>query len=191
MLEANWPLVLLGLRIGVAVVLYVFLLVAIRALRAEVRARTMPYVAPRQRRDRYATDARRVEVAERPLPAQRVARPSAVPSSARLEVVAYEGEHEDNGLTGRSYVLDGPVLIGRSKGNTIVLPERHVSSRHARLFPENGAWWVEDLGSTNGTYVGGHRVSGRERLDPADEVRFGPVVARIRTSASGARNGAR
>ena len=178
MLEDNWPLVLLGLRIGVAVVLYLFLLVAIRALRAEVRARTMPYVVPRQRRDRYATDTRRVEVAPRPAAAR--ARLAPVPTaSAHLEVVAYEGDHEDNGLTGRSYVLDGPVLVGRGRGNTIVFPERHVSSRHARLFPENGAWWVEDLGSTNGTYVGGHRVSGRERLDPSDEVRFGPVVTRF------------
>ena len=74
-----------------------------------------------------------------------------------------------------------------------MLPERQVSSRHARVFPDGGAWWVEDLGSTNGTYIGSRRVSGRERLDPSTEVRFGPVVTRLvrDTAREPARNGAR
>ncbi|MDA0302067.1 MAG: FHA domain-containing protein [Chloroflexi bacterium] len=188
MLDDNWPLVLLALRVGVAIALYLFLLTAVRALRAEVRARTMPFITQTATVTRTASHdpgrepARARDAFEPPV--------EVVPRRAgdRLEVVAYDGEESAlaDALTGRSYALDGePVLIGRGSGNTIVLPERHVSARHARLVPEDGAWWVEDLGSTNGTYVGRHRVSGRARLDPSMEVRFGPVVARL------VRNGSR
>ncbi len=190
MLDDNWPLVLLGVRIGMAIALYLFLLTAVRALRAEVRARTTPF------RTQAASVPRTASPAAARVPSRAPSRERYAPSISnvppvevvprgladRLEVIAYEGE--DTGaaasdLTGRTYLLDGPALIGRGSGNTIVLPERHVSSRHARLVPEDGAWWVEDLGSTNGTYVGRHRVSGRTRLDPSMEVRFGPVVARL------------
>lgn len=185
MLQDNWPLVLLGLRIGVAAALYLFVLVCIRALRAEVRARTMPYA--------IAVPTRGVATPSAPAPTARV---EVVPRDAparvgdHLEVLAYTGEGGGPGrLAGRSYALRGPALIGRSAGSTIVLPERQVSSRHARVFPDGGAWWVEDLGSTNGTYIGSRRVSGRERLDPSTEVRFGPVVARLvrDTARTGAR----
>ena len=178
MLEDNWPLVLLGLRVGVAVALYLFLLTAVRALRAEVRARTTPF------RTQAVTVSRAAVPAAAP-PRPPMPAPSVEVVSRRRhdrgEVVAYEGNGagEASGLTGRSYDLDGPVLIGRGAGNTIVLPERHVSARHARLVPQDDGWWVEDLGSTNGTYIGRHRVAGRERLDPTMEVRFGPVVARL------------
>jgi hypothetical protein len=185
MLDEYWPLVLLGLRVGVAIALYLFLLTAVRALRAEVRARTTPF------RTQTATVTRSAaRAASRPPARPAAERPvEIVPRDRhdRLEVIAYEGDGpaEARALAGRSYDLDGPALVGRGAGNTIVLPERHVSSRHARLVPEDGGWWVEDLGSTNGTYVGRHRVSGRTRLDPSMEVRFGPVVARL------VRNGAR
>jgi pSer/pThr/pTyr-binding forkhead associated (FHA) protein len=193
MLDDNWPLVLLGLRIGVAIALYLFLLTAVRALRAEVRARTMPFRAQTATATRAPARAAAREPS-RDRPAASNVPPVEVVSRGvadRLEVVAYEGDDSAAAaasLTGRSYILDGTAVIGRGSGSTIVLPERHVSSRHARLVPEGGAWWVEDLGSTNGTYVGRHRVAGRERLDPSMEVRFGPVVARlvrdgVRTSA--------
>ena len=182
MLEDNWPLVLLGLRIGVAIALYLFLLTAVRALRAEVRARTTPF------RSQTVTVSRAAVPAAAPgasTPRSRVSAPPVEVVSRRghdrLEVIAYEGDgaSEARALTGRFYDLDGPVLIGRGAGNTIVLPERHVSARHARLVPQDDGWWVEDLGSTNGTYIGRHRVAGRERLDPSMEVRFGPVVTRL------------
>ena len=173
MVEQSWPLVLLGLRIGVAVALYLFLLTAVRALRAEVRARTTPYV--------MSVASRTIapfEVAALPDAAYPVARRTE--ARDRLEIVANEAaDSHDGALAGRSFALRGPMLIGRAASNSITLPERHVSARHARLVPRNGAWWVEDLGSTNGTYVGGERVTGRVRLDSSKEVRFGSVTARL------------
>ena len=162
MIIDTWPMILLGLRIAVAIVLYLFLFTALRGLRAELRARTTP--------------------SSRPVAAPMPARVAAVAPrfEDRLEVIDVDGdEAERSTLIGRSYRLDGPALIGRAASSTIVLPERHVSSRHARLLPDGGAWWVEDLDSTNGTYVGEHRIEGRTRLDASGEVRFGPVVARL------------
>jgi len=190
MLDDAWPLVLFGLRIGMAAALYLFLFVAIRALRAEVRARTMPLTVsarPSAVRSAAAGTAE-VPTARRAAPAY-AASPALAPAQDRLDVVGMEADgstEEAARVTGRSFALRGPVLIGRATSNSIVLPERHVSSRHARLIPGEGGWWVEDLGSTNGTFVGAQRVSGRVRVAPDAELRFGPVVARLVAGAGSA-----
>ena len=52
------------------------------------------------------------------------------------------------------------IIIGRSPSCTLVLDDSYASSRHARVFPKDGAWWLEDLGSTNGTMMDGRPVHG-------------------------------
>ncbi|MFN8074407.1 MAG: FHA domain-containing protein [Kineosporiaceae bacterium] len=74
----------------------------------------------------------------------------------------------------------GPVLIGRAPDCTLVLEDDFASGHHARLVPEDDDWWVEDLGSTNGTFVGRDRVSGRARLEPGTTVRIGRTVLELR-----------
>jgi hypothetical protein len=69
--------------------------------------------------------------------------------------------------------------VGRTAGNTVRLEEDSVSSRHAVVGFESGQWWVEDLQSTNGTYVNQTRVTGRVPLRPGDVVQFGLVTARF------------
>jgi pSer/pThr/pTyr-binding forkhead associated (FHA) protein len=71
--------------------------------------------------------------------------------------------------------------VGRTVGNSIRLEEDSISSRHAVLRFEGGRWWVEDLQSTNGTYVNESRVTGRSPLHPGDVVQFGLVTARFQT----------
>ncbi|HIZ36869.1 MAG TPA: FHA domain-containing protein [Candidatus Ruania gallistercoris] len=51
------------------------------------------------------------------------------------------------------------ILIGRAPGSTLVLDDDYCSNRHARIFPQDGRWWVEDLGSRNGTYLGTAQVT--------------------------------
>ena len=53
------------------------------------------------------------------------------------------------------------IIIGRSPSCTLVLDDSYASSRHARVFPKDGAWWLEDLGSTNGTMMDGRPVHAR------------------------------
>ncbi|WP_199038640.1 FHA domain-containing protein FhaB/FipA [Glycomyces salinus] len=63
-------------------------------------------------------------------------------------------------LAGRRFVLSGqPISIGRAPDSTIVIRDDFASNRHARVAPREGQWMVEDLGSTNGTYLGRARVT--------------------------------
>ena len=69
--------------------------------------------------------------------------------------------------------------MGREPGNRVIIDEDTVSSRHATFLYERGRWWLEDHGSTNGTWVNNLRIEGRVRLNDGDEVRFGRVAARF------------
>ncbi|MCG2803808.1 MAG: FHA domain-containing protein [Cellulomonas sp.] len=71
------------------------------------------------------------------------------------------------------------VLIGRSPGCTLVLDDDYSSSRHARLFLEGDQWFVEDLGSTNGTYLGEQRVTAPLPLTTGTPVRIGQNVLEL------------
>lgn len=69
-----------------------------------------------------------------------------------------------------SFPREIPLLIGRSRKCGLRLDASDVSSEHARLGTEDGRCWVEDLGSTNGTYVGSERISGRRFLAPGETI---------------------
>jgi len=68
--------------------------------------------------------------------------------------------------------------IGRGKDNTVLLSSREVSQRHARVFfdPESAAYWIEDLGSLNGSRLDGEPVIGRERLGGLHVLSFGATA---------------
>lgn len=69
--------------------------------------------------------------------------------------------------------------IGRDAGNDIALPDEAASARHATLESRDGEWWLEDLGSTNGTLLNGVRIRERERVRPGDEIAIGRVALRM------------
>jgi pSer/pThr/pTyr-binding forkhead associated (FHA) protein len=73
-----------------------------------------------------------------------------------------------------------PVTIGRAPDSTVVLDDDYASSRHARLFPDNGRWLVEDLGSTNGTYLDRQRVNGPTPVPLGVPIRIGKTVLELR-----------
>ncbi|MGZ4602528.1 MAG: FHA domain-containing protein FhaB/FipA [Kineosporiaceae bacterium] len=73
-----------------------------------------------------------------------------------------------------------PILVGRAPESTLVLDDDYASARHARLFPEDGGWLVEDLGSTNGTFIGSTRVEQPTRLEAWVPVRVGRTVLELR-----------
>ena len=81
---------------------------------------------------------------------------------------------------GETHAIDREVTVGRGGGCALVLnDDTYVSQLHARLFQQNGEGYVEDLGSTNGTYVNGNQINGVTRLKRGDKVQFGQTVAEV------------
>jgi pSer/pThr/pTyr-binding forkhead associated (FHA) protein len=91
-------------------------------------------------------------------------------------------------LTGRVVQLAPVVSIGR-EGCDVVLPDPEVSRRHARLFVDGGVAMVEDLGSTNGTWLNGAPVADPAPVAPGDVLRFGNTVWDVRFSGAETRVG--
>jgi len=78
---------------------------------------------------------------------------------------------------GRELWVDGDVTIGRGAGCTLSIPgDTFVSTVHARVYARDGQLWVEDAGSTNGTFVNGKRVSGATRVRKGDRIQVGETV---------------
>ncbi|MCC2307867.1 FHA domain-containing protein FhaB/FipA [Cellulomonas chengniuliangii] len=159
------------LRVGYLVLLWVFVLSAISVLR----------------RDLYGT-----KIVDRRV---RSARQAAAPASGNGEAprVVVGGGRQSRTPAGptRLVVTEGPlrgttlplgtsaVLIGRAPSCTLVLDDDYSSSRHARIFPQADQWWVEDLGSTNGTFLGDQRVDQPTPVPPGMQVRVGQSVLEL------------
>jgi hypothetical protein len=91
------------------------------------------------------------------------------PAHAAQWLVVTTGE-----LQGRRFVLSGqPISIGRAPDSTIVIRDDFASNRHARVRPQDGQWVVEDLGSTNGTYLGRARVTAPTPVPLGVPIRIG------------------
>src|SRR3954467_4773824 len=83
-------------------------------------------------------------------------------------------------LTGTKITLgEQPILIGRADDSTLVLTDDFASSRHARLTNRGGQWYVEDLGSTNGTYLDQQRVQGPLLISPGQPIRIGQTALEL------------
>jgi predicted component of type VI protein secretion system len=74
-------------------------------------------------------------------------------------------------------LVEEVVMIGRDVGNTVVIPDTEISRQHARLTRSPAGYVVEDLGSTNGTFVNGERISAARVLNPGDLIAFGETVS--------------
>ncbi len=87
---------------------------------------------------------------------------------------------------GKTYHLEGrgPWSIGRSEENDIIISDPNVSRRHARLSRLENGFVIEDLGSTNGTLLGGAPID-RERIEGGDELTFGGIMVRFIRETNG------
>jgi pSer/pThr/pTyr-binding forkhead associated (FHA) protein len=87
----------------------------------------------------------------------------------------------DGSLAGTRVTLGSqPVLIGRADDSTLVLTDDYASTRHARLSQHGHDWYVEDLGSTNGTYLDRDKVTTAVRVPIGTPVRIGKTVIELR-----------
>nr|WP_243896424.1 FHA domain-containing protein [Actinomyces bowdenii] len=146
------------MRLGYLALLWVFLFLVVRTLRRDAAE---PSTSAPRRRSRGA---------ESPAPPRGRRR-----SASRLVIT--EGP-----LAGSTVPLSpASIIIGRSPSCTLVLDDSYASSRHARVFPKDGAWWLEDLGSTNGTTMDGRPVHGAVELPMNIPVRIGQTTLELRS----------
>ncbi|MCT1606820.1 FHA domain-containing protein [Nesterenkonia massiliensis] len=74
-----------------------------------------------------------------------------------------------------------PIMLGRAQECTVVLEDDYASGKHARLFPQGSRWFLEDLGSTNGTWLGDEQLTRASTVEPGDRIRIGKTVLELRT----------
>ncbi|MGX7823718.1 FHA domain-containing protein FhaB/FipA [Actinokineospora sp. 24-640] len=85
-------------------------------------------------------------------------------------------------LAGTRITLDGrPIMMGRADDSTLVLDDDYASTRHARLSMRGTDWYVEDLGSTNGTYLDRAKVTAPLRVPLGVPIRIGKTVIELRS----------
>ena len=120
----------------------------------------------------------------------RISQAAAVPQNSRTPKPA-KPVKKRKGLPGSVTIADGPqagvgatlveepVIIGRGSDCQIRLDDDYSSTRHARLFLSEGQWWVEDLGSTNGTYLDGQRVTRPVPAEIGGSIRIGRTTLNI------------
>jgi hypothetical protein len=157
-------LTLLLIRLAFLAVLWLFVIAAVGVVRTDLFGTAR---AGRQRRRQ-----RKPPPARAPHPARPGRGTRGTPQ--RLLVTA-------GGLAGTSIGLtDQQITIGRANDATLVLNDDYASTRHARLFPQDGQWIVEDLGSTNGTYLDRQKVTQPTPVPPGVPIRIGKTVLELR-----------
>jgi pSer/pThr/pTyr-binding forkhead associated (FHA) protein len=118
----------------------------------------------------------RVEQPPAAKPAKRPNKPPKKRRGAPSQLVISEGVN-----AGVSVPLEGtPILLGRGADATIRLDDDYVSTRHARFVPHGDDWYIEDLGSTNGTYIGSQRITGPMVVSIGVQVRLGKTIAELK-----------
>ncbi len=138
--------------------LWLFVIVTVVALRKDL-------VQPREARP-ATVPARPAKTPKPPKPSKNGRKASGIKGPA---LVVTEGP-----LNGTVIPLEGAqITIGRAPDSTLIINDDYASSRHARLYPSEGAWVIEDLGSTNGTWIDRTRITSPTVLAPGVPLRIG------------------
>ena len=85
-----------------------------------------------------------------------------------------------DGAKPRTVKMAASMVIGRDPECELLLEDTYVSQQHARIFGKNNGWYVEDLGSTNGTFVNEQKLAAPAMVQPGDRIRIGTTVLELR-----------
>ncbi|MEY8578157.1 FHA domain-containing protein [Corynebacteriaceae bacterium 6-324] len=145
-----------GLRIGLLILLWLFILVALNAMRRDANKAAGSYQALK-------------------------AEPAAAPRVKGRTVSAREIKIVDGPLAGSHMALSGleDFTLGRAQDCDFVLGDDYASSRHARFFRRGSQWFVEDLESRNGTFVAGSRIDQPEHVGVNTDIKLGRSTVRL------------
>lgn len=158
-------LTLMLIRFAYLAILWIFVFAAISVIRSDMfGARVDTASAPTpSRRERKAAE-------------KSARKPAKVGRGQPTKVVVLDGSAQ-----GTTVSLDqAPLLIGRGTDAAIRLDDDYVSTRHARIANSGETWYVEDLGSTNGTYIGSQRLTQATAISLGTRVRVGKTTLELK-----------
>ncbi len=174
-------LTLLVLRFGFLILLWFFVLGVVYALRADLFGRG----------NRKPASAGTAAAAPAPAPAPRPA-PVASPTAATAPVNRSRGGFATAANASRLVITqgpregqeiplgNGPLTIGRSPDSSLVFRDDYTSTHHARLLQWNEEWMIQDLGSTNGTFLDGKRIGSPTQVPLHTPIKVGQTVFELR-----------
>ncbi|WP_424212838.1 FHA domain-containing protein FhaB/FipA [Streptomyces sp. BI20] len=164
-------LTLTVMRLGFLAVLWLFVIVAVQVIRSDLFGTRVTQRGSRRGGENTGRQ-----------PAQQGGRQPAPPQQRQrrgspTKLVITEGT-----LTGTTVALAGQTItLGRAHDSTIVLDDDYASSRHARIYPDReGQWFIEDLGSTNGSYLSQARLTTPTPIPLGAPIRIGKTVIELR-----------
>jgi pSer/pThr/pTyr-binding forkhead associated (FHA) protein len=156
-------LTLMLIKFAYLAILWVFVLGAISVIRSDMFGARVDASAGPSRREQKASE-------------KQTRKPAKAPRGTPSKVVVVDGPS-----SGASAQLDtGPVLVGRGADAAIRLDDDYVSTRHARIGSSGGTFYVEDLGSTNGTYIGSQRITQATAIQLGSRVRVGKTTLELK-----------
>lgn len=154
-------LTLFLIRVAFLAILWIFVLSAISVIRSDMFGARVPETAR----------------GGAPAPGRKGnGKPKKPRRGAPTHLLVVEGENPGT----RAELADAPLLIGRGSDAAIKLDDDYVSTRHARVAASGDEWFVEDLGSTNGTYVGPVRITQPTTIGLGVQVRVGKTILELR-----------
>jgi hypothetical protein len=149
------PFALSALKYGLFALLFLFIW---RSMRWVVRGLSVAEAAAAERGGRRSRDAA----------------PTLPPGPSTL-LVKTESDAKP-----RTVKLSATMTVGRAPECELRVDDTYASQQHARLFAKNNSWFVEDLGSTNGTFVNEQKLAAPAMLQPGDKVRIGQTIMELR-----------
>jgi pSer/pThr/pTyr-binding forkhead associated (FHA) protein len=152
-------LTLFLIRFAYLAILWIFVLSAISVIRSDMFGARVPETARGGG-----------------VPARTKSKPPSRRRGSPTHLVVVEGDNAG----ARAELDDAPLLIGRGSDAAIKLDDDYVSTRHARVAASGDEWFVEDLGSTNGTYVGSVRITQPTTIGLGIQVRIGKTILELR-----------
>ncbi|MCG6494683.1 FHA domain-containing protein [Kitasatospora sp. A2-31] len=172
-------LTLTVMRLGFLAVLWLFVIVAVQVIRSDLFGTRVNPRPSRRGGAATATGGAATAPGRAPQgqPATQQTQGGGRRRGAPTQLVVVAGS-----LAGTTVALQGQTItLGRAHDSTIVLDDDYASSRHARIYPDQtGQWTVEDLGSTNGTYLDRQRLTAPTPLQPGMPIRIGRTVIELR-----------
>jgi pSer/pThr/pTyr-binding forkhead associated (FHA) protein len=166
-------LTLVLIRFAYLAILWIFVLGAISVVRSDMFGARVETAGGTSRRDRRTAAQAQKQAQKQAAKARKPAR------GTPTQVVVRDGPNAGQRVS-LDTARDGtPLLIGRGPDAAIRLDDDYVSTRHARIGVSGDTWYVEDLGSTNGTYIGNQRLTQATAIQLGTQVRIGKTTLEL------------